>query len=123
MRAGDLLLDDDTALEVARAAVGLEVLRVQILRTLSMRDAGMSSDAATSIDKLLLTWVEQDLAHTVLDALGAAALVPGAGGGPSQLATGAWRDYLWSRAASIYGGTEQVQRTIVATRLLDLPRG
>jgi alkylation response protein AidB-like acyl-CoA dehydrogenase len=29
---------------------------------------------------------------------------------------------VWSRAASIYGGTEQIQRTIVATRVLGLPR-
>jgi alkylation response protein AidB-like acyl-CoA dehydrogenase len=31
-------------------------------------------------------------------------------------------EYLHSRAASIYGGTEQIQRTIVAQRLLGMPR-
>ena len=30
--------------------------------------------------------------------------------------------YLWGRAASIFGGTSQVQRNIVAQRLLGLPR-
>jgi alkylation response protein AidB-like acyl-CoA dehydrogenase len=30
--------------------------------------------------------------------------------------------YLFSRAQSIYGGTQQIQRTIVAQRLLGLPR-
>jgi len=30
--------------------------------------------------------------------------------------------YLWSRAASVYGGSEQVQRNIIAQRILGLPR-
>ncbi|MCB0996026.1 MAG: hypothetical protein KDB21_13095, partial [Acidimicrobiales bacterium] len=30
--------------------------------------------------------------------------------------------YLWARAASIFGGTQQIQRNIVAQRLLGLPR-
>jgi alkylation response protein AidB-like acyl-CoA dehydrogenase len=40
--------------------------------------------------------------------------------------TGADRDtgerYIYSRAASIYGGTEQIQKNIVAQRILGLPR-
>ena len=36
-------------------------------------------------------------------------------------AAGRWRDgYLYSRAATIYGGTAEVQRNIIAKRLLDL---
>jgi alkylation response protein AidB-like acyl-CoA dehydrogenase len=31
-------------------------------------------------------------------------------------------EYFWSRAASVYGGSSQIQRTIVANRLLGLPR-
>ena len=32
-----------------------------------------------------------------------------------------WRsEYLYSRAATIYGGTAEVQRDIIARRLLDL---
>jgi alkylation response protein AidB-like acyl-CoA dehydrogenase len=32
-------------------------------------------------------------------------------------------DYLYSLAASIYGGTSEIQRTLIAERLLHLPRG
>ena len=30
--------------------------------------------------------------------------------------------YLWSRASSVYGGSEQIQRNIIAQRILGLPR-
>ena len=36
---------------------------------------------------------------------------------------GAWqRQWLWSKAASIAGGTSEVQRTIIGDRILGLPR-
>ncbi len=67
--------------------------------------------ADTSIDKVLLATAEQRLYDTVHD------LLPGV----IELDDTEWRtEYLYSRAATIYGGTAEVQRNIIARRLLDL---
>ena len=103
------------ALRLARSVVDVEVLRVHVLRSLSRRTAGLATEVDASVDKLLMVRTEQALGHAELDLHGAGVLT---GEEPEAL-----HDYLWSRAASVYGGSEQIQRTIVATRLLGLPRG
>jgi alkylation response protein AidB-like acyl-CoA dehydrogenase len=56
----------------------------------------------------------QHLSATALDVLGDAGAV----------ADGPWpRQWLWSGAASIAGGTSEIQKTIIAERILGLPRG
>ncbi|WP_416969643.1 acyl-CoA dehydrogenase family protein [Streptomyces sp. 4F14] len=65
----------------------------------------------TSVDKILLATAEQRLYDTARD------LLPGV----IELGESPWRtEYLYSRAATIYGGTAEIQRNIVARRLLDL---
>jgi len=69
----------------------------------------------TSIDKVLLATAEQALFDLVADAL-----VDDVSFGDDPTAEH-WRaEYLYSRAATIYGGTAEVQRNIIARRLLDL---
>ncbi|MFF5257909.1 acyl-CoA dehydrogenase family protein [Actinomadura viridis] len=69
----------------------------------------------TSIDKVLLATTEQ----AVFD-LAADALAPGIAIGADP-DSDRWRtEFLYSRAATIYGGSAEIQRDIIARRLLDL---
>jgi alkylation response protein AidB-like acyl-CoA dehydrogenase len=69
----------------------------------------------TSIDKVLLATAEQAVFDLVADAL-APQLTLG-----DDPVSGRWRtEYLYSRAASIYGGSAEIQRNIIARRLLGL---
>jgi alkylation response protein AidB-like acyl-CoA dehydrogenase len=102
-------------LDLARAFVSVTVLRAHVLRDLSARADGASPGPEGSITKLLATRTDQLLHHVHMDLVAPASLT---GERPDALA-----DYLYSRAASIYGGTSEIQRTIVAEHLLQLPRG
>jgi alkylation response protein AidB-like acyl-CoA dehydrogenase len=73
--------------------------------------AGGPLGPETSVDKILLQTAEQQLYDTVRD------LLPGV----IELSDSPWRpEFLYSRAATIYGGTAEIQRNIIARRLLDL---
>jgi alkylation response protein AidB-like acyl-CoA dehydrogenase len=74
----------------------------------------------TSIDKLQLTRAEQLLGDAALAVLGPEAPYADPN---HQVDLRHWQGvYLYARAASIYGGTSQVQKNIIAERLLGLPR-
>lgn len=105
---------EESRLALARVHVEVEVLRAHLLRSLSARDQGGTPGPEGSIDKLLATRVEQRLHRLLLDLHGAAALT---GSRPEALS-----EYFYSRAASIAGGTSQIQRTLVAERLLAMAR-
>jgi len=104
------------------SVVALEVLGAQNNRTASRMLAGHGPSPLDSVDKLVLSEVEQLVHRSVFEFLGPAVLTDSVVGGHLD-ATVVNADYLYSRAASIYGGTEQIQRNIVAERLLGLPRG
>jgi alkylation response protein AidB-like acyl-CoA dehydrogenase len=96
----------------------LHALRLSSRRSLRRIAAGQLPGSDSSIDKILLSTAEQFLFDMVLGDQPAQVLF---GQGP---AADEWRrDILYSRAASIYGGAAELQRNIVAQRLLGLPRG
>jgi alkylation response protein AidB-like acyl-CoA dehydrogenase len=102
---------------LARATAELEVIRLNALRTLSEEQAPQQA----SIAKLLwATW------HRTLGEL--AMLVRGFEGLTAGLSTQSYdldewqRLFLFTRADTIYGGSDEVQRNILAERVLGLPR-
>ncbi|GAA2154060.1 acyl-CoA dehydrogenase family protein [Nocardioides koreensis] len=117
---------DDPVLRdrLAGAKVGLEVMRLNALRGLSTVNGGEDSAAgggAASIAKLVWATWHQQLGRLAMDVLGPAGLVARPGSTSYDLTE--WqRLYLFSRADTIYGGSDEVQRNILAERVLGLPR-
>jgi len=99
---------------LARAYVAVEACRLHLLESLTRRAHGEAPGPGSSVDKLLMIRSEQALGSLVLDAAGARGVTGDDGSVASR--------YLWSRAASVYGGSEQIQRNIIAQRILGLPR-
>jgi len=74
----------------------------------AVRAAGrVSHGPEGSLDKLLMTWVEQSVGHAALAVAGTR--------DPDLLSA-----YLYSRAQSVMGGTSQIQKNIIASRILGL---
>jgi alkylation response protein AidB-like acyl-CoA dehydrogenase len=115
-------LDDvEQADELAQSFVELRVLRLHNWRTLSRLAQGTEPGAESSVVKLAWTTMTQHLSDLALGVVGDAAplwwaATDNPGGGFWQ------RQWLWSKAASIAGGTSEVQRTIIGERMLGLPR-
>jgi alkylation response protein AidB-like acyl-CoA dehydrogenase len=98
--------------ELGWAMVETEMLRLHVRRRLSQRLDGVSHGPEGSVDKLLMTAAEQAVGHAAL----------ALGGAPHDGRDDTWLNvYLYSRAQSVMGGTSQIQRNLVATRVLGLP--
>ena len=103
--------DEPGDFELGSAYLALHTLRCRSRATQHRLADGARLGPETSIDKVLLATAEQKLYDTVRD------LLPGA----VELDDTEWRtEFLYSRAATIYGGTAEIQRNIIARRLLDL---
>ena len=115
-----LLGDPLVADRIVDAYVGLRLLRLRNYRTLSQLGRGLEPGPDSSITKLVHSSMTRRLSAAALDVLGEEApLWPAPSG---ELAAGTWqRQWLWSKAGSIAGGTDEIQRNIVAERLLGLP--
>jgi alkylation response protein AidB-like acyl-CoA dehydrogenase len=110
--------DDRWALErFGSAYQDVIALRLRSLATIRALAAGLSSGPQVSVDKLLLSRAERSV-QDLIDVLQPVAIDEGASNWDERV-----HDFLHSRTASIYGGSAEVQRTIVATQILGLPRG
>jgi alkylation response protein AidB-like acyl-CoA dehydrogenase len=112
----EVVPDNDRNAEiVGNAFLHLHALRARSRATQHRLAEGATLGAETSIDKVLVATAE----HTTYDAV--RRLLPGVVEMGDDTSAVMWRaEYLYSRAATIYGGTAEVQRNIIARRLLDL---
>jgi alkylation response protein AidB-like acyl-CoA dehydrogenase len=104
--------------DVARAVIDAEAYRLHTYATATRALAGERIGPETSMNKVF--WSETDLLihDTALELLGPEAMLLDDDGRP-----GRWLDgFLFALAGPIYAGTNEIQRNVVAERVLGLPR-
>lgn len=120
--------------KLARSYLELEIMRFNNLRMLSaaqaMADAGAALGPEMSIGKLYWSHWHRSFGELAMQVEGAAGLV--ANGQPLATETPAeasaypltkhQRTFLYSRAHTIYAGSSEIQKNIIAERVLGLPR-
>ena len=103
---------------IAKAEIGLRLMRYGALRMLSNTDNSSIDGAALTYKIQWASW-RRSLGELAMDVLGQAAEI-------SDSPTYEWDTlpnlFLYSRADTIYGGTNQIQRNLIAERGLGLPR-
>lgn len=113
-RATGVISDPEIAARLVQAWIDLRVMRYQALRTL-----GTDSPGAASISKLLWANWHRSLGELAIDIQGAGATLLDAA--PYELSS-AQALFLYTRADTIYAGSNEVQRNILAERVLGLPK-
>jgi alkylation response protein AidB-like acyl-CoA dehydrogenase len=101
--------------------IDVEIMRLHNCRTMTRLARGELPGAESSIVKLFWAELTQALNELALETLGPSAQL--VHGSAHAAFDGRWQQRaLWSRCSSIAGGTNEIQRNIIATRLLGLPR-
>ncbi len=101
---------------LTRSWLDLEVIRAHAQRTLASVTSGTPGSEA-SVAKLLWANWHRNLGELAMQVLGARSMIT-----PPDDFDQWQRLYLFSRADTIYGGSNEVQRNIIAERTLGLPR-
>ena len=114
--------DATTRQRVAQAQIDAHVFKVIGLRNLTRAEHGHAPGPEASLTKLYWSEMDkrmQELAVALQGAYGA--LAPES---PFALEDGRWQyGWMWSQAETIYAGSSEIQRNIIAERVLGLPRG
>ncbi len=120
LRERNTLGRSDVRERLARLVVDNEVMRGNGFRTMANLSSGDAPGPESSIDKIYWSEYSQRLSDAALDLLGAEAHL--LGGSPGARPEMDWAsELLWSRAGTIYSGSSEIQRNIVAKRALRLP--
>jgi alkylation response protein AidB-like acyl-CoA dehydrogenase len=116
--ANGLIHDPEIRQRLAHAHIGLRLMRYSALRMLSSVEAGKLSNEAYTYKIFWASW-RKKLGVLALDVLGPRGEIAAGTAYEWELLP---RLFLGSRADTIYGGTNQIQRNIIAERALGLPR-
>jgi alkylation response protein AidB-like acyl-CoA dehydrogenase len=118
LRARGRTADPLVRQRLARAWIGLQLNRHNNTRMLTrlLRDGALGPEA--SLSKLFWSQWHRDLGELMMDVLGVDATIVGDG----YLLDPFQTVFLNSRAETIYGGANEIQRNIVAERVLGLPK-
>ncbi|ODR06145.1 acyl-CoA dehydrogenase [Mycolicibacillus koreensis] len=110
---------DDPAIaeRLTRSWVGLRVMRSYALATMDVEQPGQDN-----VSKLLWANWHRDLGDLAMDIIGKPGLVLGDADGGDPAFDEWQRLYLFTRSDTIYGGSNEIQRNIIAERVLGLPR-
>jgi alkylation response protein AidB-like acyl-CoA dehydrogenase len=104
---------------MAKSLVELECLKYHSWHILTQTSQGKDLGFEASMTKLMWAETFRDLSDVYSDVVGPAFQTVGSPGlSRQELTTMA----LWSRSCTIWGGSSEVQRTVVAERVLGLPR-
>jgi alkylation response protein AidB-like acyl-CoA dehydrogenase len=118
--ARDRGLDRDPVVRqrLARSWGGLRILQLNNDRLLTAVLQGQHPGPESSIGKLYWANWHRDFGELMIDTLGADALVTADSGPPAAML----HTFLNSRAETIYGGANEIQRNIIGERVLGLPK-
>ncbi len=113
-------VDPTLRADVAQAWIDAEAYRLYTFGTVGRMLAGESVGAESSLNKLFWSELDVDITQTALRLLGPQGVL--AADAPDV--TGQWlADFLFALAGPIYAGTNEIQRNVVAERVLRLPKG
>jgi alkylation response protein AidB-like acyl-CoA dehydrogenase len=106
---------------LAAFATEVRILRMTAYRNAATIERTGRPGPEGSTLKLACSELDQRMKDAAIEILGASGLVPA--GDPRAVDSGFWcHELLWSRAATIYAGTSEIQRNILAQRILGLPK-
>jgi alkylation response protein AidB-like acyl-CoA dehydrogenase len=121
LRENDAAASEPLRDDVVRCWMGAEAYALETYRTVSRLLAGGKIGAEASLNKIFWSELDIRMHELALQILGdRAELLPEA---PAAHGVGTWLDaYLFALSGPIYAGTNEIQRNIVAERILGLPR-